>query len=897
MSESGSGHYFLTPGQLKTFTQALIQALYDHAIEEHRTVRYYYDADIVVWMVLGLFGDVPPGRNNKEDLIRALLSAGFLGKVFVLRPHALELRNRIADQEETAARIQRLSNSQSFRDRIVRYFGERKILERLESLDLALKRARTKSERLKAFLSEIKTSGPETFIAYELARGNWQEKLATLSASILQFEHFGEDIEKILDENPEVWELNEAITLIRELEAQEHGAEKSRRPTSMNDLSDALALTTLGRLIMASQDDAAAPEVRFHTNTPRLLRAATGTTALASRFRYPLSQGWKMEKSWDADLIFRSTEYYILRASFKALHFGKTSDAADGEVTIADLEGVRRELVNAWRQYEQPSDRADAEKQLLSQVEAIRIGSGTLRESLIEIERASFLARLLKEYKVPRSLTNILAKRKATDVFSSEETNTAAARLLKDAKQLTADLADRLTGIDKWFGPTRDIILAVNRLSRTENNFEITDAIRDLGLVRWGADPDQAEIDEVVTKARSLFSKKEHLANRAAADLSREVERPSGGESRALANAGLLWQLGQFELVTRLINRCENRDQSLPLSLKIMRKAARLRSEADYSGAENTRLVRQLLRAAQEIKDDTTRGRHFIGLAYITFYIAFSEGRGESLEVAFDKHSAREPIVTKWAKRSFLFAEHAMELLEGDHLARAFAINHAAYVGILYKIQEIRTERYLRELRELREITEHSDRPAWNYRFADTVAIAAYRAGYDAWKSSVTQGEHGLQNEPDACARLAEAEDILQTAFPHFGDSEIPGHRQDIQRLQKLIGCPPPPLLTLLSTETVKWPLPKRRFVLRTHELNVLLRLAIGRHAVVLLHGAGSGVVGGEGEIEIAVEGVEQGAEIADAAEHVLFRVEDVVDADEAGRGGHELHHAAGADR
>src|SRR5688500_16429414 len=216
-----SGHFFLTPGQLKTFTQALVHALYDRTIEDNREVRYYYDADIVVKMVLGLYSydDIHIKRDHREDLVRALLSAGFLGKVHILRSHALELLSSVSS-EEASTRNRQVGDDRSFRDRIVEYFGETTdLMRRLEHLNQRLKVARDDQDRLNEFLAKIKASGPEDFIAYELARGNWQERLSTLHANVLQFEHFGEDIEKILDEYPEVWPLNDAIAQARYTEA------------------------------------------------------------------------------------------------------------------------------------------------------------------------------------------------------------------------------------------------------------------------------------------------------------------------------------------------------------------------------------------------------------------------------------------------------------------------------------------------------------------------------------------------------------------------------------------------------------------------------------------------------------------------------------------------------
>src|SRR5687767_759521 len=59
---------------------------------------------------------------------------------------------------------------------------------------------------------------------------------------------------------------------------------------------------------------------------------------------------------------------------------------------------------------------------------------------------------------------------------------------------------------------------------------------------------------------------------------------------------------------------------------------------------------------------------------------------------------------------------------------------------------------------------------------------------------------------------------------------------------------------------------PQRLLVRLAYRRDVSAGLAVGRHAAILRHRAGAGVVGGEGEIEISVERVEQRAQIARSA-------------------------------
>ena len=69
--------------------------------------------------------------------------------------------------------------------------------------------------------------------------------------------------------------------------------------------------------------------------------------------------------------------------------------------------------------------------------------------------------------------------------------------------------------------------------------------------------------------------------------------------------------------------------------------------------------------------------------------------------------------------------------------------------------------------------------------------------------------------------------------------------------------------------------------------------LAIGRDAVVFVHGGGTGVVGGEGDSNVVVITAEQFVEIGGAAADVLVGSEAVVYAEVGGGAWHELHETA----
>src|SRR3954463_5505840 len=74
------------------------------------------------------------------------------------------------------------------------------------------------------------------------------------------------------------------------------------------------------------------------------------------------------------------------------------------------------------------------------------------------------------------------------------------------------------------------------------------------------------------------------------------------------------------------------------------------------------------------------------------------------------------------------------------------------------------------------------------------------------------------------------------------------------------------------------------------HLAHVGARLRVGRDAAVTRHRAFAGVVGGQGLLEVAAVAVEERAQVAGAALHVVGGIERVLHAQRTGGGGHELH-------
>jgi hypothetical protein len=76
--------------QIAEFALALRQAVYDRDAEiRGHSIRYYYDAQVLIGIILGFRDVVVVGED--QAFVRALVDLGFLGRPCVLRSHASEL--------------------------------------------------------------------------------------------------------------------------------------------------------------------------------------------------------------------------------------------------------------------------------------------------------------------------------------------------------------------------------------------------------------------------------------------------------------------------------------------------------------------------------------------------------------------------------------------------------------------------------------------------------------------------------------------------------------------------------------------------------------------------------------------------------------------------------------
>jgi len=654
-----------------------------------------------------------------------------------------------------------------------RYLQNKGVLDNVLKLRSILEARGPQTDRLETFLRVLRETGTDTFVAFELTDGTSLERLRRLNRSILRFEHFGPDVRTIL-RSSEVWRLNDSIAAARP---------PLRPAMTVNNLIDAAALAALHQLVLNSKQSADAPMVRFYTTSSSVISAIESN---ADMFTYELPAVWQREAKWRAGYVFRSTEYYVLRASFEALRFTTLAPAINQNVsfseqplppaiTLADLERVWRELTDALTR--------DDDELAREVEERITIGGRPLWKVIVDIEHASFVERLFNNYHTPPALRSLIDD--AVLVFGSDDPAAARTRLrqqiIDEAHEMSAVLEQRLAGLQSWLAIVRNIRKSLRKINGVAGNFDVENPLRDLGMVRWGALVTEQGLGFATTTARALFSADETVVGRATAELAESAFGPHD-ESGCFATCSVLWMLGLFKDVIDAINRLDDHissasNKNLPVGLGVMRAAARLRiADKEFSRSEKETHIDLLERL---VIATGGQGRLYLGLAYAAYYVARadSEITGNSTTDG-----------SRWSQKSFEWGEHAVSQLVPGELDHAFAINHCAYVGTVFGVFPERTAAYLEQLRQM----QMQRAELWHYRFADTIAIADYMSANKKWTeitSYAADTEVTRRLKASACGDIAAARKVLSTAFPYFGDPEIPEHHLDVQRLSIKLGC------------------------------------------------------------------------------------------------------------
>ncbi len=738
--------------RVRKFARALRTALYDVREEmasasdrntDIHGIRYYYDADVTMRMIVGFehLRSTKVTPTDEQDLVRALLSCGYLGTMVLLPPHAWELDDAVRREAD----LRQKAEADPFRERAKKHIEAMGIANHLSNLSNDLKANVPAEDVLRGF-ADIAANA---FMALESVNGTWPQRLHRhTQMNVLRFEPTGWNVPELLDSDPGE-RLRKSLLLVRKQSVD------SRDQALLNTLRDAAALTAVHEMIKQPEQF---NHVRFYTESSTLWTMLDGGPRdehdpVRDLLSYPPGEE-QPSSLFDADCrcVFRDAQYYLVRARFPAMRFRAMAVRRGAkDMTFEDLSQVADELEHLLG-----APPGEGEQRFMR----VRVEGKPLADIITELEELSFVGTIWQKYKPPPILKNYLAE--WTNVWDFVRYEPTVELLDQQIADVGAEFHGRLDLLKNWSKDLDVIRTAVRKLRRELHDSPMPEPMRDLGLVRWGADLDDDHRAKLIGMIGELLdtddATAEHVAQRIASRLHRS--RLSG--QGTIVVCAILWLLGCYELVVRVVESFVASAASTDaVTLRILSGAAAVRAALIKPEEVESRLA-ALKSCVQERPDDEQR-RYLLGLAYVHFW---------ARENSNDSDAIRE-----WSKASFDYAEQAVRRLQKNSMPWTFAVNHCVYVGYLAGfVAEAKPHRD--RLTQLR-ASQH-----WHYRFADTLAkthlIVAEQqlAAFDCDRETPTTDMLSLVEK-----ELANSSKYLDLAKPTFGDMEVDAHRDELDQL------------------------------------------------------------------------------------------------------------------
>jgi len=714
--------------QIEDFARALAQATYDCSIERDAKIRHYYDADIILPVIFGLRFQL---RDRDAELICALLSAGFMGRAHLLRPHALEVSNYVRHQASRESPAEQAY----YRTLATDYFERNGVLDRVRALREALQAETDPHTRAERAIAALRESGTDMFVALELTRGDWRQRLLRFHGAVLRFTDDATDVPGVL-EHPVLPRILDALA-------------RFRPQSTYNNFMDAVAMTTLHLQVASPRADR--EQVRFHTHTFMLTRALR-EAAVSRHFSYGVND--RTPDPWECRNALRSNSYSLVRASFDALHFPgvRRGIHRPPAVTLEELERVAEELTDALH----ANDKAAVRK-----ASRVSIGGVALQTVLEDLRRFSFLDSVLRHYEVPAidALVDDL-----DEIFSTARTDAARqaihARIRADADRLMLHLAVEVDTM-------RDTVALISAVSHMLSDtgsaaeYRVSDPLRDVGMARWGFDEASLDAEFAQTLLIRLLSPDAGPdVLRACAELA-AAEREPRTYARCAAVCTVLQVLGLHQRVVIAITKLEQSAGDVPIPLHCLRLASRLFARDNVSSGELLLQLEALETHARKQTPDT-RAKALLGIASVLMLAVRTSATKPNLE---------------WLERSVHLAEYALDDVPPHSLQSLFLVDHCVHAGLDAGLPEERVTLAVDAL--------HSARASrwWHYRFANTLAYA--------WLDPVRRALTGKSElgSDRACFLLAMAYEILHVPIPRYRDVEGRYLAEVVGELQVQFGC------------------------------------------------------------------------------------------------------------
>lgn len=731
--------------ETQRFATALDHAIYDKQVEADSKLLYLYDADVVVYTVLGLTEWKPtqalPDVSELMYVVRALLSVGYIPRAHLLRPHLIELDRFIQrvpqpDRREANSRI-----------RMFQFLAKQWQLDKHDS------RIKEYAANRAALQTVIRSEGFEIFVKLELCHGG------------LAYDRLARVIPHCSLRSPELAQLpmRPGDHFAHEV-AEVVGRAPGRQQKPVNNLVDGYALSELAEHV------AAGVPVRFYTETESLRRLGRGV-----RLRDRAGRS-----------VVRDAAYFLMRSSFPALAFSHLRASSHTATEVADrtLDDLIRlnERLRALLSPEVSIDRRELERAIRNEQ-----GWGT-GETLADLIHDFYSLRFLKDvllsrWRFPAAMRDFVPF--LANFFSNgERIAQVRAALGRSLTSVTSALSEEIGQIARWQSDVREFRREIEA-RRGDFDGRAPDPWRDLGLGRWGLDvflPErvrtelEAWIREIADEDGPIDRLASDVALRAAPDSYR------GWEDFALAQC----QLWTLKLYGRMLTEWEESgdrfDGEGMQVLRILYLVARIKTVAAgfrAEGAAEIRRIQDVVREAEttlvalsESEDRRLRGVGKMGTAHVAYW-AWQRLRELN----------RSAPAVEMAERSFDAAEQAMEMFLPGSLAWAFALNHCVYIGTVAHVRMPRTEELRRELINVNPRHDH-------YRFADT------RARQHTEELSALISQHRIENilqnpefQDDLCTLLQQAQRVLKASGPFFGDEEVGRHHDELETYRTSLRC------------------------------------------------------------------------------------------------------------
>lgn len=721
----------------RRFAGALRAAVRDKELEKDHVIRFYYDADVILRMVNGFQQfkyDGNPNVNPRNLMVRSLLSLGYAGPLYVLRPHVLEVHD--------ALHLRPIGTD--FKDQLLQFLEDAGIASLFMSLRQTILSTRPENDRLKRFLRDLTDAGPASFAQIELADGSWQQRLSRLTRHDLVHFDDGTRVMRDVLRDPVVWEIRDLIGNERKRRGQEEAS------FALSVLRDATALALLHREILRGEAGEKVPVVRFYSETAVLHETWRES---GSRLRSLLTY---QHGERGTDFIGRDADYFIVRMLLNGVRFQSKRKNGD-DPSFATLKGLSEELCELTLE-----DENGLENFLENQVNEV-----PLKAYIDEFESLSFIQRFLRTYDPPDILKEaIKGFPEVWDFALKPETRT---RFALDAHKILEQLAGTVRGLREAFSDVRKILAASSVLRQTKRPHHRPDPIKDLGLVRWGIALGGDDLERFNSLYDALVSDDQEEWWRGCADLADMIGGEEADAERMGIGCCVLWAINMFDLIVESLER----SRLTEVGLKLLCLAAKVRGSRTMNRTEKKRL----LEAAEEIVAEQPAGvqaRYLIGLGYLYFHVWFSETHG-------DPAFLPDQTLRDWSRRAFDLGAEAVASLPIESLPWAFAVNHCVYIADVTHLQasEAATFRDLLARLEMKQ-------DLWNYRFADTMGFHHLQVAKEVLAELERQPSAGSPAQVELVRTNVErAEQYYAAITAEYGDYEINTHRSWLMNLKE----------------------------------------------------------------------------------------------------------------